>query len=67
MEPNVRGIQSKHQTLLEAFSNMPYYALPRRGSVREQPNRHRQLNLSSSSESRGCDGGQWEPKRIQYH
>lgn len=48
MEPNDRGIQSKHLTLLEAFNNMPYYALPRRGSVREQPNRHRQLDLSSS-------------------
>lgn len=67
MEPNDRGIQSKHLTLPEAFNNMPYYALPRRGSVREQPNRHRQLDLSSSSESLGCDGGQREPKRIQNH
>jgi hypothetical protein len=59
----IGGIQS-YPTVVEKSEDVPYYALPRRGSVREQPNRHRQLDLSSPSESLGCGRGQQEQLRM---
>ena len=61
------GNNQLYPTAVEKSDVVPYYALLRRGSVREQPNRHRQLDLSSPSKSLGCKGGQREQPNMQYY